>query len=174
MGLDMYLEKHFAYEPFSMSEGRIPLETSLSIKRTDTQAVLFDITTPDISGFVIDKVYWRKANMIHQWFVNNVQKGVDDCSLYELEETSLENLLDIIDRLLDVKTTKSDVFANDLAKELLPNTEGFFFGSQEYDDWYWEELEDTKIKLNRLLEPIDRKNKEKFYCYTYFTYQSSW
>lgn len=174
MGLDMYLKKHFVYEPFSMTEGRIPLETSLSIKRTDTQAVLFDITTPDVTGFVIDNVYWRKANMIHQWFVDNVQEGIDDCRLYELEETSLEKLLDIIDRLLDVKATKSDVFANDLAKELLPNTEGFFFGSQEYDDWYWEELEDTQIKLKRLLEPIDRKSQEKFYCYTYLTYQSSW
>lgn len=174
MGLDMYLKKHFAYEPFSMSEGPIPLETSLSIKRTDTQAVLFDIKTPDITGFVIDNVYWRKANMIHQWFVNNVQEGIDDCKLYGLEETSLEKLLDIINRLLDVKRSKSDVFANDLAKELLPNTEGFFFGSQEYDDWYWEELEDTQIKLKRLLEPIDRKSKEEFYCYTYLTYQSSW
>lgn len=174
MGLDMYLKKHFAYEPFSMIERRIPLETSLSIKRTDTQDVLFDITTPDVSGFVIDNVYWRKANMIHQWFVDNVQEGIDDCRLYELEETSLEKLLAIIDRLLDVKATKSDVFANDLAKELLPNTEGFFFGSQEYDDWYWEELEDTQIKLKRLLEPIDRKSQEKFYCYTYLTYQSSW
>ncbi|MBS7358748.1 MAG: hypothetical protein KIG84_08995 [Bacteroidales bacterium] len=174
MGLDMYLKKHFAYEPFSMSEGPIPLETSISIKRTDTQAVLFDITTPDITGLVIDNVYWRKANMIHQWFVDNVQEGIDDCRLYELEETSLEKLLAIIDRLLDFKATKSDVFANDLAKELLPNTEGFFFGSQEYDDWYWEELEDTQIKLKRLLEPIDRKSQEKFYCYTYLTYQSSW
>ena len=25
---------------------------------------------------------WRKANAIHNWFVQNVQKGVDDCGVY--------------------------------------------------------------------------------------------
>ena len=26
--------------------------------------------------------YWRKANAIHRWFVENVQKGEDDCRDY--------------------------------------------------------------------------------------------
>lgn len=39
--------------------------------------------------------YWRKANQIHNWFVENVQNGVDDCERYEVSEDDLQKLLTI-------------------------------------------------------------------------------
>ena len=35
----------------------------------------------DIYGVNVDVTcaYWRKANQIHAWFVDNVQQGNDDC-----------------------------------------------------------------------------------------------
>ena len=53
------------------------------------------------------------------------------------------------------------------AKELLPNVTGFFFGSQEYDDWYYSDLEHTKTMLKNLLDnPV-------FEGYDFY-YQASW
>ena len=36
--------------------------------------------------------YWRKANQIHNWMVNNVQDGNDDCGLYEV---SIDHILEL-------------------------------------------------------------------------------
>ncbi len=39
--------------------------------------------------------YWRKANQIHKWFVDNVQDGNDDCKTYYVSTEDLEKLLNI-------------------------------------------------------------------------------
>ena len=31
-----------------------------------------------------EMLYWRKANAIHDWFVDNIQGGEDDCNAYNL------------------------------------------------------------------------------------------
>lgn len=36
--------------------------------------------------------YWRKAWPIHEWFVQHVQNGSDDCQLHELTRENLEKL----------------------------------------------------------------------------------
>ena len=42
-----------------------------------------------------DVGYWRKANQIHNWFVNHVQDGIDDCDYHhEVTKELLEELLD--------------------------------------------------------------------------------
>ena len=48
--------------------------------------------------------YWRKANAIHSWFVNNVQNGKDDCEEYEVSEGQLHELYDICKDII----TKAD------------------------------------------------------------------
>jgi hypothetical protein len=78
--------------------------------------------------------YWRKANAIHQWFVNNCQGGEDDCRSYEVTREQLSELLDICQRVLGFRH---------LANELLPRAAGFFFGSAEYDDGYYHDVQDT-------------------------------
>lgn len=37
--------------------------------------------------------YWRKANQIHKWFVDNIQDGIDDQRIYEISKEELERLL---------------------------------------------------------------------------------
>jgi len=49
--------------------------------------------------------------------------------------------------------------------EILPPTEGFFFGEYEYDEWYFKELKNTIDQLNRILD--------KFKDWD-IHYQSSW
>lgn len=99
---------------------------------------------------------WRKANQIHNWFVQNVQNGEDNCKEYNVEQNQLEELLRVITEVLK---------SPGKAKNLLPNGEGFFFGNQEYDQYYFQELSETKKTLEALLK---EQTDGEFY------YQSSW
>jgi hypothetical protein len=102
-------------------------------------------------------MYWRKANAIHRWFVNNVQDGVDNCAEYYVSEEDLISLRDICVEVLSDNTK---------AETLLPTQTGFFFGNPEFDEWYFNDLRDTVDCLNKLFE-MDTSNFD-------FYYSSSW
>ena len=99
--------------------------------------------------------YWRKTNQIHNWFVENIQRGIDNCAEYYVDKSDLEELKEICERVLEDKS---------LGEELLPTEDGFFFGSTDYDDWYFSELE-------RTIQICDWALNQD---YDYFTYESSW
>jgi len=101
--------------------------------------------------------YWRKANQIHGWFVQNCQDGVDECQEVSVHPDQLRELIDLCKRVL------AD---HSLAEELLPVTGGFFFGTYEYDDYYFDDLGETVIMLESVL--TDKGEDYEFY------YQSSW
>ena len=105
---------------------------------------------------VLEAAYWRKANQIHKWFVNNVQDGKDDCGDYWVSRDDLEKLLGICKA---VRETPS------LGEELLPTQSGFFFGGTEYDEWYMEDINSTIEQLERALK-LDKQWD--------FEYHSSW
>jgi hypothetical protein len=52
------------------------------------------------------------------------------------------------------------------ADDLLPPSEGFFFGSSEIDDWYWDDIKETIGTIKRMLE--NTPDDWEFY------YASSW
>lgn len=112
-----------------------------------------------ISHITEDVMYWRKANAIHQWFVDNVQNGEDDCKEYSVSREQLEELLSLVKKTLMFKPNKEK------AAELLPTQAGFFFGSEDYDEYYWSDLEETRDSLIKLLKEPDTGD---------FYYQSSW
>lgn len=104
--------------------------------------------------------YWRKANQIHNWFVQNVQRGEDDCKEYSVEREELQDLLNVCEKVLDDP---------DLAEELLPTSSGFFFGSTDYDEYYEQELRETVILLTKLLSDTRLNSANVDFVYT-----SSW
>ena len=111
--------------------------------------------------------YWRKANAIHNWFVKNVQNGVDECQPTRLEWEDLDQLRQ------DCKKVKED---NSRAETLLPPAAGFFFGSTELDEWYFRSLDTTidtidKIEKALVTEQLDDGTR---YSKWDFEYQSSW
>ena len=99
--------------------------------------------------------YWRKANQIHKWFVDNIQRGVDNCATYYCDKEQLIELKELCQQVLDDPKK---------AEELLPVEEGFFFGSQEYDEWYFNDIQETIEIVNWAIEKD----------YDYFAYSSSW
>ena len=93
--------------------------------------------------YIIEEAgYWRKANQIHRWFVENVQDGVDNCGDYYVERSEMKELLELC------KKVQAD---NSLAEELLPSASGFFFGGTEYDEWYFKDIDETIAILEEAL-----------------------
>lgn len=119
-------------------------------------------------------MYWRKANAIHKWFVDNVQYGEDDCKIYEVLPSKLVELRDtckeVIEnsKLVDGQVVSGYKFVDDelvpqyadgkviedasKANELLPTQDGFFFGATEYNEWYLADLEYTANAIQLMLE----------------------
>ena len=100
-----------------------------------------------------EEIYWRKANQIEGWFARRglAQNGQYVSVSYE----ELKQLLFACERVSE---------DHELASEILPRTSGFFFGSQEYDEWYFKDIEFTIEELTRLLNDPDASK----YKYTYY------
>ena len=113
--------------------------------------------------------YWRKANHIHNWFVEHVQGGVDDCGYHEeVTKETLEWLLDVCQEVLDSCELVNGVLVDSsIAEEMLPTQYGFFFGSQEYDEYY---VEDIKKTIDIITKALETTNFETQMIY----YVSSW
>jgi len=100
MGLDMYLTaKRYIYD---YDDGGKALRDQLEDLKVN------GMTVKELS---YEAGYWRKANHIHKWFVDNVQGGVDNCAEYLVSVADLEKLLALVNEVL-AHTKK--------AKDLLP------------------------------------------------------
>ena len=104
------------------------------------------------SGISIDypAAQWRKANGVHNWFVQNVQDGRDECQRSWVSPEQLRELRDACKLVLWEHNNKTG-HAEDVAEEVgLATKSGFFFGSQEYDDWYFQDLHYTQKRIDQL------------------------
>ncbi len=177
MGLDMYLRKTkrvegINAEQYENIDGNLP--------STLDEFEGFDKICPEIKNvseldtYVREKGeyfkylslfeevgYWRKANHIHSWFVDNCQDGVDECQLTEVSKEQLERLL--VD-CIDILNNSENIL---IAKETLPTRSGFFFGGTEYDEYYFNDVRDTIDILKTTLETTDFEEEIVFY-------RSSW
>lgn len=140
MGLDMYL-----------MVDKYPISNELK-----------DMILKEFEGYgnsyiklAVEVGYWRKANQIHRWFVENVQDGEDDCGDYYVSREYLEKLL---------STCKEVSQDHSLSEKLLPSQSGFFFGDTGYDEYYFRQIENTIEILERVL----KMENVSFY------YHSSW
>jgi len=103
-------------------------------------------------------MYWRKANQIRGWFVgHDIIQDDDDCV------KRLVTLQDLKDLIEDCKKVLED---HSLAEELLPPTYGFFFGADEIDEYYFEDLQSTVDKLEPIVQAADE--------HSHFIYSDWW
>lgn len=143
MGLDMYLSKRKYL-------GRASIELIGNkydfYKNTGER---YD----DVSQIIIEVGYWRKANAIHKWFVENVQNGNDDCGEYYVPIKKLQELIELCKKVQEEPS---------MAEDLLPTQDGFFFGGTEYDEYYFNDIDNTIEMLSNLDDSCD------------YYYHSSW
>jgi hypothetical protein len=158
MGLDMYLRaSEYVYRHNfnrQTDEDTINPVFNEIVNRLELEDV---IDKNSFAGITVDVPmgYWRKSNMIHHWFVNELADGVDECQPITVRREDLETLKELCIQAIANPTD---------AEALLPTGSGFFFGSTAYDQYYFGDLNDT-------IGIIDRCLNSKF---DYFEYQASW
>lgn len=209
MGLDMYLNKYPRYKN-AKPEDIYTLEEYFSWKGTENEKKYTfeewcDHSESEIRpdflkfytpywdteygykyGSIVQQVgYWRKANQIHNWFVENVQNGVDDCGAYEVDEYQLQELLDLCKEVVDKakiahgQIKNGEILVNgkwepcyeagdylvnaDEIAELLPSCDGFFFGGTDYDEYYMNNIKETIEILEEVLKETDFEKEAVFY-----------
>lgn len=151
----MYLEeRHYIGAEFEDREVEGTVDISI-------RGEPLDVKLSDISTIVCKVAYWRKANAIHAWFVDNVMGGEDDCAEHWVGTHQLGELLDIC------KKVSAD---HSLAEELLPTRGGFFFGTTEYDEWYFKDIDETI----EILEALPLDDEEAMAKRGDFYYRASW
>jgi len=148
MGLDQYWYRE-QYVPKYAENGNDEF-TTITGKVIPTENLGFggSRTTTDMIG------YLRKANAVHGWIVRNLAGGKDECQKIYMDEMDVQRLLADIAVALDTG-------------EGMDPAPGFFFGSQEKDEWWRSDLERAAAICNWILE--DMKNEGAYYYY-----ESSW
>lgn len=158
MGLDMYLSatkyvSGYGFEKQKVADTYDKVLNALGMTRDD----LGDPGTPS-ANVEVNVAYWRKSNAIHAWFVDNCQGGEDDCNKYPVYREQLQELVDLCKKVI--------ANPND-APNLLKTRSGFFFGSTDYDEYFFDDIRNTVTMLEKVLQ------NPKFADWS-FEYHSSW
>ena len=102
--------------------------------------------------------YWRKVNFIYAYFDNRGLLDHDsECAWVEKED--LEDIISKCDKVLEEKD-------DGVSDDLLPTQGGFFFGSTDYDKWYYADVKDTRKQLKKVLRGL----KDDEQCYICFSW----
>lgn len=155
MGLDMYLSAK-RYISSHFNEGDDERAKAIQEMFPELAGREGNWSSSPVKEIKVDAGYWRKANAVHDWFVREVQGGEDDCGYYFVGREQLTQLKELCEQVLQDRKKAAD---------LLPTTSGFFFGSTDYDDWYFQDIESTVNIVKCALEmPASWE----------FEYHSSW
>jgi len=138
MGLDMYLTRKTYVKQWSHQTP----EEQFEITITKGGKPYDGIDVSNVTNIEEEVGYWRKANQIHRWFVENVQNGVDNCGEYSVSKSELETLRNICTEVVNDHSK---------AEELLPSAAGFFFGNTDYDEWYYNDVEHTIEIIDKII-----------------------
>jgi len=176
MGLDMYLYKKTFVGTFGDEE-----QIKITGKRTE------DIKPERISYIIENVGYWRKANQIHDWFDKNLETadGIENGADNYVSIDTLKQLLEVCKIVKEGSVMVKGKITNgyrgtkdgwepilengeyiqnpELAQKMLPTSDGFFFGSTDYDQYYMYEVEET-IKI---IEEILKEDPEGYGSYYY-------
>jgi hypothetical protein len=183
MGLDMYLSKR-TFIGANYEHRNVKAKVSITIGKKKV-----NINPNKISYIHEGVAYWRKANHIHAWFVENCQGGEDDCGNYDVSTSKLKELIELCEQVLekkdecreaDVSVAKlkelialcKEIFEkkdNAFSEANLPTQSGFFFGGTEYGEYYYSAIEDTINMLNEAIADVDENDYN-----IDFLYHSSW
>lgn len=180
MGLDMYFNKRKYVKNWDHKSDKFEVIVKKNGKVLEG--------SDKVAYVEYDAGYWRKANAIHNWFVEHCADGEDDWRDMDVSEKQIKELLDTVNKVLAAsKLVKGKIkngerstpngwepimedgeYIKDpkVAQELLPTQSGFFFGSTDYDQWYYQQLVDTKKILEDALAGATEDDE--------FTYRASW
>lgn len=154
MGLDMYIKKvnrtdHTIEELEAIDNGDFTPDSKEAAPFLPLREYKY---SKGCYSIFHEAAYWRKFNALHNWFVQRVQDGVDECQTSPIDEDTLVDLLDDINAVLN----------GEVVEDLEP-VSGFFFGSTEKDEWYAESMLEAKDTIEMLIKDTDFDKYRLFY-----------
>ena len=196
MGLDMYLNiRHKStqgkLEAYEAWETKYSYDEYYDLTQEEKDAYKAEEPEYDEEMYGEELMYWRKANQIHNWFVQNCQNGVDDCGRYIVTLNQLKELCEKILTMTEIKEELRPTYPNGwftdpvyvmkdvrlltdeglkFASEHLPSRSGFFFGNTDYDEYYVHEVNYTANELAEVIHQIEEEYNEDYII----EYTSSW
>jgi hypothetical protein len=158
MGLDMYLTGKQYVSTYDHKPKDVQLQMMLKtvLKKWNMGNDKKQIDYP-VQYIEFSLMQWRKSNQIHEWFVQTVQKGKDDCGSYYVDEDDCKELLKICKIVLENKGNDKKIL------ELLPPQSGCFFGSTDLDEYYFEDIKETAEVLQNILDKDLHSELEVYY-----------
>lgn len=188
MGLDMFAVRQFYVKQWDCESA----DERYEVRVERGGKPVLSLQSNRISVVEEEVMYWRKAIHIHEWFVHNVQDGIDDCRTYEVTWENLRELLKVCEKVMKAsklvpgsvpggmrRNLKDQTWEElrepglviqdaTVAKKLLPTREGFFSGNTEYNAHYLQHVEATRQWAAEMLADHDAG------CPGYINYSSSW
>lgn len=87
--------------------------------------------------------YFRKVNSVYKYFEDKLEDEMCEVTKYDVE-----------DLLAKAKTVLKE-HDEETSQELLPTRSGFFFGSTDYDSWYYSDVKDIIKVFSDILKKWD-------------------
>jgi len=109
--------------------------------------IYFFSKTPD-SEKLEEVDYFRKVNPLVKWVENNIAP-VENCENIKIEKEHLAFLQATLEKLDETN-----------CHLLFPTTNGFFFGSTNYDGYYWGDVKEVKDFVGKVLNTFDFDNQQ--------------
>lgn len=107
-----------------------------------------------------EKIYWRKAYPIMDWFENHYE-GVVNCARYSISLEGLGELYDFVKECIETDLAKLDEI----------NTE--WCDAYNMEDWYMEDLKYTKVKLEELFKEAE-EDTDWSYAPPFYIFHAWW
>lgn len=113
------------------------------VRKDDADAISNTREVFDLINNGVDCAYFRKANFIYAYFAHLIDSNTECCIVNKDE---IESLFDACGLVLERRND------TEFAKEVLPTCPGFFFGSTDYDEWYYEKVASCYEQMKIILE----------------------
>jgi hypothetical protein len=167
MGLDQFLEARQYVSKNDWKDNEPVPNADFSIIQPMTMPGVID---PDgFSGITMEynAAQWRKANAIQRWMNDELAGGdMENCQSYPIDSDKLDQLRQDCKAVLSARTQGTQHVERVAEERGLYPMEGFFFGSYDFDEWYFNDLEYTVAVIDRL-DKAGALNPESDVTFTY-------
>lgn len=103
--------------------------------------------------------YWSKANSIHNWILKETGTSSD----FNAGDNDIEITKDMLIKFVEQAKTVLKDRSDETSARLIPSCSGYFFGSTEYDEWYYDDIKDTAEKFLELVNTFDFEGYKLLY-----------
>lgn len=114
----------------------------------------------ETDGEMMEIVRWRKKNWIHGYFeevITNGEGEIANCEYHSIDWDVVRGLIEKMKKALDQRNPSH-----------LEPKPGFFFGSTEVDDYYWDSLQGDLNHLEMLDTIMGSPVKEKVHYWAWW------